>query len=47
MYKETTKRILSSLVLIPLALFFILKGSFFLIFFYLFVFLLLLMSGIK
>ena len=33
MKQETTKRILSSIVLLPIALFFILKGSFFFIFF--------------
>jgi len=33
MKKETFKRILSSLILIPIALFFIIKGSFFFIFF--------------
>ena len=33
MINETTKRILSSIILLPLALFFIVKGSFFFIFF--------------
>jgi phosphatidate cytidylyltransferase len=33
MKNEIYKRILSSILLIPLALFFIIKGSFFLIFF--------------
>ena len=34
MKKELQKRIFSSLILIPIALFFIIKGSFFLIFLY-------------
>ena len=33
MINETFKRILSSIIIIPIALFFIIKGSFFLIFF--------------
>ena len=33
MNKETIKRIISSIVIIPIALFFIIKGSFFFIFF--------------
>ena len=33
MTKELNKRIISSLIIIPIALFFIIKGSFFFIFF--------------
>ncbi len=45
MRSEITKRMLSSIILIPIALFFIIKGSFFFIFLWQFFLLLPHMSG--